>query len=54
MLLVALILVIVSVIVFALDFLGWAGRALIALGLAIFASGIACYLLDILHGQGKL
>ncbi len=53
MLIVALILVAVAIILFALDALKIA-QPLISAGLAFFAGGIAAWLIDILHSQGKL
>ena len=54
MLVLALILVAVAIIVFAIDFMAVIGRSLVSLGLAFFAGGIAAWLIDILQAQGKL
>jgi len=54
LLVVALVLVAISVIVFALDFATWVTRSLISLGLAFFAGGVVVWLIDILIDQGKL
>lgn len=54
MLVVALILVVVAAIIFAIDFARGAFVSLVSLGLALFASGVAAWLVEILHTQRKL
>lgn len=53
LLFVALFLVAIAAVVFAIDFVAVVSRSLIALGLAFFASGVAIWLLDILADLGK-
>jgi uncharacterized membrane protein HdeD (DUF308 family) len=54
MLVAALILAILAAAFFAFDFFKSAWTTFTSLGLALFASGFACFILDILHSQGKI
>lgn len=57
MLIAALILVAVAVILFVVDFMApevVPNKRLQSLAMAFFAGGVAAWLIDILHSQGKL
>jgi hypothetical protein len=54
MLVVALVLAILAAAFFAFDFIKSAWATITSLGLALFASSFAAFILDALHAQGKL
>lgn len=54
MLIAALILAILAVAFFTFDFMKSAWTTLTSLGLALFASGFAMFIAEILHAQGKI
>lgn len=54
MLIAALILAILAAAFFAFDFVKSAWTTMTSLGLALFASGFAVFIADILHSQGKI
>lgn len=54
MLVIALILVAFACLIFTVNFFKTVFENAIMAGLAFFSGGVACWLIDILHGQGKL
>jgi hypothetical protein len=51
---VALVLFIIAAFVFIAEFAKWfEPKSVLALGLGLVASGLACWLIDILHAAGK-
>lgn len=54
MLVICLVLAILAAAFFAFDFVRSAWATITSLGLALFASSFAVYVVDILHAQGKI